>query len=175
MSYIPGAADAAVFDTSGVFRYRLTRRWLPFAPPAVFICLNPSTATETTNDPTVRRIIGYCQRWGFGGLDLFNIFGLRSTDPKGLRDVADPGGPENDRYIREGTERAALIVVAWGDDGAFQHRGAAVLRLLHDRMLSCLGMTQAGHPKHPLYLPGNAMPIHYTGEAVLGLALPAKG
>ena len=44
--------------------------------------LNPSTADETTDDPTIRRVIDFSRRWGFSRLIVVKLVPLRSTDPK---------------------------------------------------------------------------------------------
>jgi hypothetical protein len=153
---------SAVFDLTGAYRYLLTRRWLPFAPPAVFVMLNPSTAPAETDDPTVRRAIAFAQAWGFGGLDVLNLFAYRSTDPHSLETVSDPVGPENNRYLEEVTAKADRIVVAWGEGGRLHDRETAVLTLLKDRSLHCLGRTHAGHPRHPLYVAADTSPISFV-------------
>jgi hypothetical protein len=130
--------------------------------------LNPSTANEETNDATIRRCIGFSQRWGYGGLDVVNLFALRATRPSMLRQVADPGGPENDRYISEAASRAASIVVAWGERGGYLGRDLAVLELLSAHSAQpqyCLGVVRNGCPRHPLYAPGSVDLIPYHGKA----------
>jgi hypothetical protein len=122
----------------------------------MFIGLNPSTADDQEDDPTVRRCIGFGRNWKFGGLILVNLFAYRSTDPAHLLDAVDPIGPENDRQILENARAAARIVLAWGTGGGFLDRDQHVLSLLRGGY--CLGTTKNGHPKHPLYLAGNTRP-----------------
>ena len=153
---------SAVFDPTGAYRYLLTRRWLAFAPPVVFVMLNPSTATAEADDPTVRRAIAFAQSWGYGGLDVLNIFAYRSKAPHTLKGVRDPVGPENNRYIQDVTAKPGRIVVAWGEWGRLQHRDTAVLTLLKNRPLHCLGTTHAGHPRHPLYVAADTRPIPFV-------------
>ncbi len=66
------------------YRYRLWRDWDPGAGRCVFVGLNPSTADEHTDDPTIRKCVGFAKRWGFGAIDMVNLFAYRSTSPKGL-------------------------------------------------------------------------------------------
>lgn len=156
----------ATFSPCRTWRYTLTRRW-GSGPHCQFIGLNPSTATETEDDPTIRRCIRFARDWGYAALVMTNLFGLRSTDPRGLRKVADPVGPENDRYLIEIGRQAGIVIAAWGIHGMYQRRDLAVLDLLADQgvTLHCLGMTQGGFPKHPLYLPANSRPTGYHSSA----------
>lgn len=152
------AASIALYSDCERYRYLLTRVWDESRPRALFILLNPSTATEVQNDPTVERCERRARALGFGGFRVTNIFAYRATDPKVMRAQADPVGPGNDAAIRESLEWAAgagdRIICAWGAHGAHLGRGAAVEALLRDsgRALHHLGLTKAGAPKHPLYI-----------------------
>ena len=152
------APSVAVYSDCERYRYLLTRVWDPAGPRALFVMLNPSTATEVQNDPTVERCERRARTLGFGAFRVTNIFAWRATDPKEMRAQPDPVGPENDRAILESVDWAAgpgaRIVCAWGAHGAHLARGAAVERLLRNtgRELFHLGLTMAGDPKHPLYI-----------------------
>ena len=136
------------------YRYSLTRVWDRNGSKALFIMLNPSTATERQNDPTVERCERRARAMGFGAFRVTNIFAWRNTDPKSLRLAADPVGAENDNAIRDGVKWADRIVAAWGTHGALRNRGAIVERLLRETgsRVHHLGLTQDGHPRHPLYI-----------------------
>jgi len=159
---------AAEFSPCRTWRYVLRRRWGP-GRPCGFILLNPSTADETENDPTIRRCIGYAKAWGFGALTLGNLFAFRATLPKDMRAAADPVGPDDDAALlaiaREAGE--GRIVCGWGAHGAFQGRSAAVLRLLHANSMHphALTLTGAGEPGHPLYMRGDLKPFALRSAA----------
>ncbi len=153
----PLAFQPATFSPCRTWRYRLERRWGQ-GNTCAFIMLNPSTADEAQDDPTIRRCIGYAKRWGFGGLLIGNIFALRSTDPRGLYDARDPIGPENDYWLDQIARDADRIVCGWGTHGGFLHRGPAVLARLHRHRPMALKITAEGHPGHPLYLKGDLEP-----------------
>ena len=153
------AASEAVYSPCERYRYLLTRTWDPSGPRALFVMLNPSTATEVQNDPTVERCERRARTLGFGAFRVTNIFAFRATDPRDMRAAADPVGPGNDAAIRESAEDwirgpGDRIVCAWGTHGAHLGRGPAVEALLRasGRPLWHLGLSQAGHPKHPLYI-----------------------
>ena len=158
------APSVAVYSDCEAYRYLLTRVWDDALPRALFVMLNPSTATEVQNDPTVERCERRARALGFGAFRVTNIFAFRATDPRAMRAVADPVGPDNDAAIRESVDWAGgpadRIVCAWGTHGAHLNRGAAVARLLREsgRDLHHLGLTAAGAPKHPLYI-GYAQPL----------------
>ncbi len=150
MSFSFGQWDnGAVID--GPYRYLLWRRWDLERPQVLWIMLNPSLADALVDDPTLRRVMGFSRAFGFGGLEVVNLFAWRSPSPEVLWRVADPIGPENDRVIREAVQRASMIVAAWGNTGMSYGRDRVVLSLVHGPVF-CLGVTRAGYPRHPLYI-----------------------
>ena len=151
----------ALFDPTGAYRYSLRREWDSSLPTVGFVMLNPSTADAERDDATIRRCIGYAQRWGYGSLEAVNLFAYRSTDPRQLRLVEDPVGPENDRHLLALRGRCSLLVAAWGNWGNLLRRGEGVLELLSSHPLHCLGTTRAGHPLHPLHQRGNLVPLPF--------------
>ncbi len=148
--------EPAVFSQDRLYRYILRRKLEGNSNQVcLFICLNPSTADEVHDDPTVRRCRGYATQWGFGHLEVANIFALRSTDPGGLYRDIDPVGPDNNLHIYEAAGRADSIVVAWGNHGRLLYRGRTVLYNINflGKTIHHFGLTQKYQPKHPLYLP----------------------
>lgn len=154
------AASVAVYSDCEKYRYTLTRVWDDAGAKALFVMLNPSTATEVQNDPTVERCERRARALGFGAFRVTNIFAWRDTDPQKMRKAADPVGPENDAAIRDGSFWADQVICAWGTHGAHLDRGPAVEELLRrtNRPLYHLGLSQAGHPKHPLYIAYSQQP-----------------
>lgn len=145
--------SGAVFSDCRKYRYRLWRTWGE-AAPAVFVMLNPSTADEVENDPTVERCERRARAMGFGGLHVANIFALRSTDPSALYNHDDPIGPDNDAAILESVAGAGLVICAWGAHGNLYQRGQKVLQLLRGAGIAphYLKLNNDGTPKHPLYV-----------------------
>jgi len=127
----------------------------------MFIGLNPSTADETADDPTIRRCIGYTKAWGYSALCMTNLFAYRATDPRAMKAQINPVGPEGDRWLFECAREASVVVAAWGTHGGHNDRDREVLEILRWRQLSCLGVTKAGYPKHPLYLPSELKPTTF--------------
>ncbi|QQA43116.1 DUF1643 domain-containing protein [Pelagovum pacificum] len=165
------AASVAVYSDCETYRYLLTRTWDPSGARALFVMLNPSTATEVQNDPTVERCERRARTLGFGAFRVTNIFAFRATDPKVMRAAGDPVGPGNDDAIRESAlawirEGGDRVVCAWGTHGAHLDRGPTVERLLRDtgRELTHLGLSKAGHPKHPLYIGYGVQPEPWLAD-----------
>ncbi len=154
-SHVKGdAPSVAVYSPCERYRYLLTREWAPDQGRVLFVMLNPSTATEVQNDPTVERCERRARALGFGAFRVCNIFAWRATDPRALRATPDPIGPDNDAAIAQNAPWADRIICAWGTHGAFLDRGRGVERMLRAQgaELWHLGLSKAGHPRHPLYL-----------------------
>ena len=160
------ARSQAEYSDCEQYRYQLTRVWQPDTARVLFVMLNPSTATERQNDPTVERCERRARALGFGAFRVVNIFAWRATDPRHMRAAADPVGAANDRAIVQGCDWADRVICAWGTHGAHLERGKAVEALLRQtgQPLFHLGLTKAGHPKHPLYLPYSQQPEPWRSD-----------
>jgi hypothetical protein len=167
-----GVEKGATLSPCGLYRYQLWRVWDETRPRLLFIMLNPSTADAEVDDPTIKKCIKYARAWGYGGLEVVNLYALRSTDPNALKGHPNPRGDENDRYIFESACRAGCIVAAWGQHKAIGARGRYIKRLLAQQGfdLYCLRTTKNGQPWHPLYVPDAQTPVgfHMTERASAG-------
>ncbi len=149
----------ATFSPCRTWRYSLLRRWAKGGDYAMFIGLNPSTADETQDDPTVRRCIRYAQDWGYNALYMTNIFAFRATDPRIMKGASDPVGPDNDETLIRLAADSGIVVAAWGNHGTHQGRENVVRHFERFRRnLHVLKLTKAGHPCHPLYLKADLKP-----------------
>ena len=150
-------AGAAAFSRCGRYRWWLRRCWDPARPPLLFVGLNPSRADGHRADPTLRRLLSYAAAWGFGSLEVLNLFALVATDPALLRRSADPVGRRNDAWIRRALRRRpqAPVWIGWGNQGRWWGRDQELLALLErlGRGPLALDRTAAGLPRHPLYCP----------------------
>lgn len=146
-------AKGATFSPCRTWRYRLWRQW-GSGPTFVVIGLNPSTADETQDDPTIRRCIGFARREGCGRLEMLNLFGYRSPYPDDLYGQDDPVGPDNDDTILTVAQTASVVVAAWGAEKIARERAREVQLSLAavGVPVLCLGRTAGGSPRHPLYL-----------------------
>jgi len=147
----------AVLSEDLLYRYSLVRRWATEDRPATFIMLNPSTADDAVDDPTIRRCVGFARRLKCAGLVVVNLYAFRATKPADLWRATDPVGPDNATYLslvaRRSARTGAPLIAAWGAN-AKPSRVEAVCDLIasHGAPLKALGLTKAGAPRHPLYL-----------------------
>ena len=158
---IEAPESGAILSPCGTYRYHLWRRWDSCLPTMVWVMLNPSTADATNDDPTIRRCIGFAKREGCGGISVRNVFALRATNPDELAKHADPFGPENEEHLLAARSVSLLtvLVCGWGAKPA-NKRLRSYFRnaesILSVQKPNCFGVTKAGDPRHPLYLPGDA-------------------
>lgn len=147
-------SSEAIYSPCQAYRYALTRVWQPQGPRLAFVMLNPSTASEQKNDPTVARCEARARAAGQGGFRVVNLFAFRATDPRDLKAAGDPCGPGTDAALTEAALWADTILCAWGNHGNFRQRDAQALALLRatGKPLFHLGLTRQGQPRHPLYV-----------------------
>jgi hypothetical protein len=149
--------SGATFSENRVYRYELWREWwADTSPTCVFIGLNPSTANEEVNDPTIRRCIDFAKRLYCGRLVMLNLYAYRATDPRDLDSALDPIGPDNDKTLKSWADRmipcgSGVVIAAWGA-GGHPTRIAEVCGIFDKTDLACLGKTAKGAPRHPLYV-----------------------
>ncbi len=143
----------------GNYRYLLWREWDSDSKTVSFIMLNPSRADASINDPTITRCINFANSWGYGRLEVVNLFAYRTSQPSLLKQVAEPIGKDNDSYILKTAHNSDQVILAWGNHGAWQKQDLYVLQLLKNHThLYCFGVTKKGCPRHPLYLPSTSKP-----------------
>jgi hypothetical protein len=168
---IGGNISGALFSDDHKYRYSLWRIWDRAKNPLLFIGLNPSTANEIKDDPTIIRLVDFAKRWGYGGLYAGNLFGIVSAVPTILllpSSTEIPGGTNN-TVIKEMLTLSERVLVGWGEWG--QHLGerpAEVLKILGEPVY-CLKVNKSGEPCHPLYLPGDSKLIPYTRKEAMNV------
>ncbi len=163
---IPADMDSetgAVFSPDRVYRYALWRNWAPIGKRVLFVGLNPSTADETHNDPTIRRCIGFARSWGCSGIAVGNLFGFRATRPAALKKASDPVGEHNREWLATMSQVLDLTIVCWGNHGRFMQQDHSVIPLLVNP--HCLQLNSSGTPAHPLYLKKTLFPKSFTDPA----------
>ena len=146
------AVSGAEFSRCRKYRYALWRRWAHSGEgdQVMFIGLNPSTADETEDDPTIRRCIRFAKDWGYSGLIMMNAYAYRATNPKDMKKALDAIGPSNNESLRVRSTQVDKVVAAWGAH-CTEIREQQVCRAI-GKPIYCLGKTKHGRPKHPLYL-----------------------
>lgn len=157
-----------VFSPDRLHRYTLIHRWDDLLRPdsgkgIAWICLNPSTADENQLDPTLRRIRGFSDAWGYTRFIMLNLFAWRDTSPAAMKAAADPVGSENDRWITHWAEHADRVMCCWGEHGAHLDRDQKVIELLrpYRKKTYSLTLNASGRPKHPLYIAADTPPLAF--------------
>jgi hypothetical protein len=150
-------SSGAVFSEDRKYRYYLWRAWDEKKPSIVFIGLNPSTANESKNDPTIRRVLTFAKNWGYGKVYMMNLFALVSPFPKDLLECPDPIA-ENDSYLKT-ICKGKDILFAWGAFKAAKDRAVQVVEWFPSA--TCLGINSDGSPKHPLYVPSKRKQVNF--------------
>ena len=160
-------SDARLSGDS-LYRYRLWRVWDESKPRLCFIMLNPSTADAFQDDATIRVCKGRAIRMGYGGLDVVNLFALRSTNPVELythpAPISHPQEPQrsSDELIAAATG-AGFVICAWGRHGAYRDRGRNVLLDLKGRGIKthAIKINGDGSPAHPLRISYDVQPVGF--------------
>lgn len=136
------------------YRYKLSRIWDKNKPKIVFIGINPSTADDKEDDPTIRKLIAYSKAWGYGGFIIINLFAFRTAKVYDLLKIKHHFGPENENYLRKYTGYKTVVVM-WGAKANEINRYVAkrVLNMIENPM--CFGKNADGSPKHPLFMAPN--------------------
>ena len=154
---------SADISEDGLYRYKLGRLWNSKKGVIGWLMLNPSTADANIDDPTIRKCIGFSERWGYGEIQVVNLWAYRSTDPKKLLEIHDPFGPKNWEHIDYVCSFCDTIVAAWGNEviirrlnknGLSAFDTVNQIRFRHPHLaIKCLGKSNNGNPYHPLMLP----------------------
>ena len=152
---------------TGNYRYLLWREWDTQNQTISFVMLNPSRADAEVNDPTITRCINFAKSWGYGRLEVVNLFAYRTPHPSLLKQKAKPIGRHNDRFIIESVEKSDRVILAWGNHGTWRKQDLYTLELLknHNHLYS-MGITKRGCPRHPLYLRSSTEPQIYGSVAL---------
>ena len=141
------------------YRYSLGRSWSEGSGKAVFIGLNPSTADQRTDDPTIKRCVSFAHAWGCSSMEKVNLVAFCATKSEDLKRHAKPICRNNDRWIAMAISKANLSIACWRNHGEFLQRSDKI----HHRYptLLCLGINPSGAPKHPLYIKAMQTPFAY--------------
>jgi len=153
--------SGAVMDAKSKYRFLLWRFW-DERPRMLFIGLNPSTANEISDDPTIKRLCSFAQEWGYGGLYACNLYSQVTPHPEELLPETR-NHKANTPALQMAAGLSVLTVCGWGDGIKYVPDGDARAQRVYELVESpmCFGLTQSGNPKHPLYLPSDADLMEY--------------
>lgn len=150
--------SGALFSDCGKYRFVLWRTWDDNKPKIMFIGLNPSTANEETDDPTIRRVKNFSHSWGFGGLYMLNLFTFVSSNPEDLKICSKPDFLA-DWYLKVYQDQVEKIIFAWGSFPEASQRAERVIQMFPQGY--ALVINKDGSPRHPLYVKGDVKPQLY--------------
>jgi hypothetical protein len=149
----------ATFSICRKYRFVLWRIWDDSKPKIMFIGLNPSTANENSDDPTIRRVKNFANSWGYGGVFMLNIFTYVTAYPEELKKCDNPLFLA-DKYLNEYAAKTDKIIFAWGSNVEASQRGIEVIHMFPEGYV--LDVNKNGSPKHPLYVKGDTIPFKYN-------------
>lgn len=190
LGYVP-IGKGAIISGCGTYRALLSRDLKPTrgATTCVFIMLNPSTADAETDDPTIRRCMGFARREHCSQLLVVNLFALRSPSTSDLLKAVDPIGPDADvpiDYALSCVESRSMkkafpdvvhgkVICGWGAPfgpewfrNLRRERISSVLKLADgwNVELLALGTTKHGAPRHPLYVRNDEPLVRLTDRVI---------
>ncbi len=142
--------NGADISSDNKYRYSLWRIWDKNKPIILFIMLNPSTADACpeNDDHTMIRVKNFAESWGYGGVYVGNLCAFRNKNPKVLKHIDDPIGPENIAKVQSLVGLTDKVVYAWGNG----YKEPEWLRDLVDTPY-CIDISKKGNiPNHPLML-----------------------
>lgn len=152
--------SGAEFSNCRNYRYALWRIWDTSKPLVMFIGLNPSTANEFSDDPTIRRVKAIAKNLGYGGIYMMNCFAYISTDPKLLK--TNPMSKEwNDNMLTITASKCADVIFAWGNFDIVKTTGRDIELIEMFPHAKALHINKNGSPKHPLYVRNDVIPVKF--------------
>jgi len=156
--------SGAILDQKRAYRFLIWRFW-DGSPRVLFIGLNPSTANECSDDPTLRRCVSFARSWGYGGMYLCNVFSFITPDPS-LLTKENAFHEANPPAINMARALSVLTVLVWGDGIEIAADGLRVAKRVAETSEApmCFGLTKKGNPRHPLYLKGDVELVEYGGK-----------
>ena len=164
------------------YRYLLSRHTAALNSRILLVCmLNPSTADEEKNDPTISRVSRLAENGGYGQLLVLNLLAIRATKPSDIWSHQNPFGEDNwqtwDNALKELNPDRDTISVAWGCAPKDRNQLLQFMRALV-KASSCLKswaspiMTWVenldGSPRHPLYIRANTELQPYNLDGYVG-------
>ena len=147
--------NGAEFSRCRNYRYALWRIWDKNKPIVMFIGLNPSSANESCDDPTIRRVKRFAFDWGFGGVYMMNLFAYVTPYPEELKKCVDSLG-DNNSWLKKINLKCDKTIFAWGSFNEATERAKEVVEMFDGYALV---INKNGTPRHPLYVKADIEPV----------------
>ena len=94
-------------------RYQLWRIWDPSLPLVLFVLLNPSVGDAAQDDPTLRRLLYFAKKFGFGGFYVGNLYAEITPYPNPLSKTPEKR-KEKPWAPKDMLSHCERVVFAWG-------------------------------------------------------------
>ena len=101
-----------------------------FLPKVLFIMFNPSEANQKEDDQTIRRVIDFSTRWGFGGVYVGNIFSYISKNPKNIKVENPHFNDKNIKSIVKMEKDSFKTILVSGQNSVFADNSTDTLTLV---------------------------------------------
>ena len=110
--------------------------------------LNPSKADDHFDDKTIKRLIFFTKKFGYGGFYVGNLYPKITPDVRELYDDLSHNKKENKKHIKSMIDKSSKIIFAWGK--TIESTPKSIQKIVEKPF--CFGLNKNGSPKHPLYL-----------------------
>lgn len=162
-----GESKGADFSECGKYRFSLWRIWDIEKPIVMFIGLNPSTANQDTDDPTIRRVRAIARNLRYGGVYMMNCFPLVSTNPDSLKSYDKSIYDQqqwifNNRKLEQIGNLCKDVIFAWGNFEIVRNEKRDIELSVMFPNAKALHINKNGSPKHPLYCRADIIPVPFT-------------
>ena len=122
--------------------------------------INPSTASDIEDDPTIRKVKSVAKKNGFENIVMLNIYPQRATDPDDLdEEVNKKEHKKNLQIIINIIDNGSTVWAAWGNliskRPYLKYCLMDIQQELKAKKIHWVKMgelTKKGNPRHPLYL-----------------------
>ena len=122
--------------------------------------INPSTATNIRDDPTIKKVKSAAKKSGFNNVVMLNIYPQRATDPDNLDNkINTKEHKKNLQIIMSVIKNGSTVWAAWGN---LIDKRAYLIDCLNEIQCKLKAknicwvkmdkLTKKGNPRHPLYL-----------------------
>lgn len=119
--------------------------------------VNPSTASDTKLDPTLKNVESFSKLLGFDSFVMFNLYPQRATNPDNMHlRLSKQAHDKNLEFIAKYIPEKATIWAAWGNLITQRPYLIQCLKDINEvlkskkiKWIKYDEFTKAGHPKHP--------------------------
>jgi hypothetical protein len=154
----------AVFDSERKNRFLLNCTWDPNKPSVAFILINPSKGDELVADPTLRRCVNFSKEWGYGSMNVVNLYSEITDNPDNLGIPLRSTVTENNKFIKKAINETDCVIFGWGElEKSYPLRVREIKELVPNTKQFCIKKTTNGlYPRHPLFLSAELNPIPWN-------------